>query len=323
MVSEDVKPTIGSSQGTSNGQSSQHPPRDAKLSETDHAPDADTAGQAEASISTQVAGGPPNPSLNPNAELLRGLTIELAENQFPKWAKEALSKIANVSNVFLCSVSCVLFLADTYSLQSRGAIVVAQENPLRPDVLLVNPCSIEEKRQKTTSAGRSLHVLPYHWLLACHARSTVLPLNVAALVVKIPTLVNPNQSTSHAPLAVWVSVNIHRQDDEPTAWIAQENVRREVMERGGIIMEKRGSAEILVVDRGSKFFKETIMREWSKNRKGWRMVERDWVDSCVRSGKITWPPREMDDDEDEPDSLAEEAKPEPGRGPGRPTGKYV
>lgn len=84
-------------------------------------------------------------------------------------------------------------------------------------------------------------------------------------------------------------------------------------------MDKRALAELLVVDKTTNFYK-TVMAEKIKYKREWqRVVERDWIEECVKVGRMTWPPKEKE--EREVDPMEREVAPSKGRGPGRPTGK--
>lgn len=160
---------------------------------------------------------------------------------------------------------------------------------------------------------------PYHWVASSRIANKNLP--TAQLSRPSPIFVHPDQATFHSPLLVWVSVNIHRLPDSDPL-VAKAAVVRLIEESGGLIVEKRSVADLLVVDRETKFY-HTALAENVKNKRGWqRFVERQWVEDCVKAGKMKWPPREAGQrGEKEFDSMEEEEPPVKGRGPGRPTGK--
>ena len=165
-------------------------------------------------------------------------------------------------------------------------------------------------------------VLPYHWLLTCLARSARIE-PTEDLAVPSPIIVSPNRSLDHGPLKVWVSVNVNRTELEGDAHVARSTVVNQLLERGALISDKRALADILVVDRSSSFFSNIILKEREKyGRKSQRIVERDWVDDCVKNGRMVWPPMEQEPEgEAEVDSMAEDEPLRAGKGPGRPTGR--
>lgn len=135
-----------------------------------------------------------------------------------------------------------------------------------------------------------------------------------------PFLTHPDRSVLNSPLRVWVSVNVHK-TVEPDAYAAKAAVTRMIEEGGGLVVEKRASADLLVVDRSTQFY-QTVLHEHQKYGRDWqRFVERDWVENCVRKGKMAWPRRD-EPAEGEVDSMAEDDPvPAKGHGPGRPPGK--
>lgn len=117
-----------------------------------------------------------------------------------------------------------------------------------------------------------------------------------------------------------MSVNIHRGKD-PGPHEAKRAVQ-DLLELGGcVITERRAAADLLVVDKASKFYEGTVLPEVKNNSRTWqRIVERDWVEACVKQGKMQWPARGLSERSDPTDSMEEEDA-AVGRGPGRPKGK--
>ena len=193
-------------------------------------------------------------------------------------------------------------------------------------ILIVNPSSTAYDADLSEMASISKiypvlqqpDVYPYHWLACClHRRTRV---SLADLPTPKPYMVHPDRSTDHHPLKIWVSVNINRHEKEAGPYIAQSNVQKALNEAGALIVERRATADLLVVDRKSAFFSNTVIKERQKYGRKWqRIVEREWVEDCVMRQRLTWPATEEDDDE--VDSMIEEEPPRQGRGPGRPTGK--
>lgn len=136
----------------------------------------------------------------------------------------------------------------------------------------------------------------------------------------MPYFVHPDRSAEHQPLRAWVSVNIHR-GTNPGPHEAKRAVQ-DMLELGGcVITERRAAADLLVVDKASKFYEGTVLVEVKNGSRTWqRIVERDWVEACVKQGKMQWPARGWSERNDATDSM-EEDDPATGRGPGRPKGK--
>lgn len=160
-------------------------------------------------------------------------------------------------------------------------------------------------------------IYPYHWLAHCfHARRRVDPPEAPVIFV------HPDRSRDHAPLKVWISVNLHRHTNE-TAQMAQAETVRNVELHGGLKVTKRSQADLLIVDPESQFYRTQIMPERVKaGRAAWQRVgEREWVEACIRDGLLEWRTIEETEGDKEVDSMAEDEPVPAGKGPGRPTGK--
>jgi hypothetical protein len=173
--------------------------------------------------------------------------------------------------------------------------------------------------------------MPYHWLSTCLLRQTRVAL--PDLAVPVPIFVHPDRSKDHAPLKVWVSINIHRAQGE-VPQEAQATVTRLFEERGALALPKRAHADVLVVDKESKFY-ATVIKETKEHGRDWqKVVQRDWVEDCVNTGKLGWAiapmapvvtgattTAEEQDNKKDNDSFEDEPAMPKGRGPGRPAGK--
>jgi hypothetical protein len=117
-----------------------------------------------------------------------------------------------------------------------------------------------------------------------------------------------------------VSVNIHRGNDGGPH--EAKRAVQDMLELGGcVITERRAVADLLVVDKASKFYEGTVLVEVKNNSRTWqRIVERDWVEACVKQQKMQWPARGWSERSDAADSMEEEDA-VGARGPGRPKGK--
>ena len=134
-----------------------------------------------------------------------------------------------------------------------------------------------------------------------------------------PIFTHPDRSAGNQPLRIWVSVNIHRKG-ELDAHDAQKSVIKTVEQAGGVTVDKRALADVLVVDFTSKFYQTVLAEHKKHNRDFQRFVERDWVEMCVKNEKMKWPVRDVEEHAE--DSMAEEdPTPVRGKGLGRPTGK--
>jgi hypothetical protein len=193
-------------------------------------------------------------------------------------------------------------------------------------ITLVNPCSLAYAKLNPSERARD-DVVPYHWLSTCLLRQT--RVDMSDLAVAVPVFVHPDRSKDHAPLKVWVSINIHRAQGE-VPQEAQARVISLVEERGALALPKRAHSDVLVVDKETKFY-ATVIKEMKEHGRDWqKVVQRDWVEDCVNSGKLGWvmapgpivtAKAEEQDGEKENDSFEDEPERPKGRGPGRPAGK--
>ncbi|KAK4690077.1 hypothetical protein P7C73_g31, partial [Tremellales sp. Uapishka_1] len=157
-------------------------------------------------------------------------------------------------------------------------------------------------------------ILPYHWLFQCLHRSARLALT--DLDPPAPIFLHKNH-----PLKLWVSVNIRRRDAE-TPEEAKADVVRSLEVGGGIIVEKRAKADVLVVDTTTNFYLTVKMEKEKYGREHQRFAERDWVDGSVREGKVDWDRgRERKEREKSKDSMEDEDEVPRKRGPGKPVGQ--
>jgi hypothetical protein len=212
------------------------------------------------------------------------------------------------------------------AFQALGAEVTSERDAAT--ITIVNPCSLAYARLDRSERSRS-DVMPYHWLSTCLLRQTRVALS--DLAVPVPIFVHPDRSKDHAPLKVWVSINIHRAQGE-VPQEAQAKVTALFEERGALALPKRAHADVLVVDKESKFY-ATVIKEMKENGRDWqKVVQRDWVEDCVNTGKLGWAiargpivtakAEEQDaEKEQEYDSFEDEPERPKGRGPGRPAGK--
>ncbi|ORX35269.1 hypothetical protein BD324DRAFT_632111 [Kockovaella imperatae] len=247
-----------------------------------------------------ASGDVPTPITSLELDILKGDKIYFADH-FDQATKEYLTELATRIGATLSS-----------QVDSNIAIMNPYSKSYKNDTQ-----QLANLRSKYPNLPHPI-IIPYHWLTASLAQGVRIPLDT--LVKKLPILVQPSPAVNRAPLRIWVSVNLHRASQERDAHEAQRQVQKQLLERGALIVVKRSMADILIVDRKSVFFSKIILRERQKyNRKTQRIVERDWVDDCIKSGKMVWPPTE--EEEGEVDSMAEEEPPKVGRGPGRPPGK--
>lgn len=145
------------------------------------------------------------------------------------------------------------------------------------------------------------------------------------------------QLTDRYPLKVWVSKNVERQAEENPEQ-AYQRVMDDVEAMGAIVVTKRANADVLVVDRLSKFY-AIVQKEKEDNHRDWqKLAQRDWVEFC-RSNKVLQLATPRDDDTDsvksevsdqedqlaasegDADSMIAEDDLPVGRGPGRPTSR--
>ncbi|WVQ93651.1 hypothetical protein IAU59_000727 [Kwoniella sp. CBS 9459] len=239
-------------------------------------------------------------------QLLAGQVVLLAEGQF--------------------SDSVIDLVKD--KVTALGGTLTTQRD--ESTILLVNPSHPQHAKEKEQIAYLTKNypqvtqpeVYPYHWLACCFQAGRLLKLEELALVSPIFTY--PATSEDWRPLRVWVSVNLAREDGENPEQ-ARDNCAAQLEAGGGLAVPKRALADVLVVDETSNFAKKVHAEKKAHGRDWQRIVERDWVDGCLRSKTLAWrtavaPANAAD--EDEQDSMAEDDMPiGKGKGLGRPTGK--
>lgn len=129
------------------------------------------------------------------------------------------------------------------------------------------------------------------------------------------------------PVPIYVSKNVYRspvQLDVPVWKIVGDQLAG----AGAIIVAKRSEADVLVVDRRSDFYKNTIKPEIQKfKRTHQRVAERAWVEQCMALNQFlgisVGDMEEEDARHQREDSFADEgeAPAAPKKKPGRPVGK--
>ena len=252
-------------------------------------------------------------------EILAGEKIFLVEEHFPAPVAELLGQLIQVR--VLASLPRP-HRAKAYLQQLGASTVIARSDAT---ILLVNPRSPFAAKEAEHAAflAKSYPDLPqpltypYHWLNHClHARRRVESPEAPVIFV------HPDRSRDHAPLKVWVSVNLHRHTGE-SAQTAQAETIRKVELHGGLKVTKRSQADLLIVDPESQFYRTQIMPERVKaGRAAWQKVgEREWVEACIRDGVLEWRTIQETEEDNEVDSMAEDDPIPEGKGPGRPTGK--
>jgi hypothetical protein len=144
---------------------------------------------------------------------------------------------------------------------------------------------------------------PYHWLFASHIAGKLLK---AKDVPPLPIFQCLEQGagdeqTIHRPLRVYVSVNIVRADDEVEALDAQRNVINLIEANGGVRSDKRGTADVLVLN-----LETNAGKKYASEKKDFqKVVERGWVERKL--GLTQTGEEETQQEEDELDSFGEDA----------------
>ncbi|OCF36295.1 hypothetical protein I316_02169 [Kwoniella heveanensis BCC8398] len=213
-------------------------------------------------------------------------------------------------------------------ITALGGTVVTQRDDCT--ILLVNPNHPKHTKEKEHIAYLSKNypqvtqpeVYPYHWLACCAQAGRLLSLDELNIISPIFTY--PASSEDWRPLRVWVSVNIAREGGEKPEE-ARDNVTAQLEAAGGLAVSKRALADVLVVDETSNFAKKVHAEKKAHGRDWQRIVERDWVNGCLRSKTLAWRAAVGSGDgtdDAEQDSMAEDDTPiGNGKGLGRPTGK--
>lgn len=262
--------------------------------------------------------------------VLVGDQIYICPKQFDEKSKELLAASAKV-RVFVFHNPVEEYRSA--KLQNLGATVTSSFQDAT--VFLTNPSAPSYETdlpaleaQVNDSEGTS-EILPYHWLANCRINNARLAL--ATLPSAVPLFTHPNPEKSHFPVKTWVSINVIKRSHE-TPYTAQQNVSDSVEMHGALLVPKRSQADVLIVDRSTRFY-QTIKDEIAqKGRTDQMVAERAWVDDCVRRGGLSWklddhkasqPLAGHTDKDSDEDSFAGEDPMPKGKGPGRPTGQYV
>ncbi|RXK39654.1 hypothetical protein M231_03008 [Tremella mesenterica] len=153
---------------------------------------------------------------------------------------------------------------------------------------LPTPSSNSRLPEPTTQHELEVKPIVHHDDIENKVETTVQHVDSKVKVEK-STLSNEKKRKKNTPLKVWVSVNLARMVNEMHGLEAQATVRKLLEYGGALSVDKRSSADVLVVDRDSNFFRTQIMPERERNGRFWqKVVERDWVEACVKDGKLDW-----------------------------------
>ncbi|WWC68514.1 uncharacterized protein I206_102443 [Kwoniella pini CBS 10737] len=190
-------------------------------------------------------------------------------------------------------------------------------------ILLVNPSHPSYKTEKEhadflTKTYPHLPqpiLTPYHWIANIYnLKKLVKPEDLS---VVSPMFTHASTFENFRPLKAWVSVNVAREQDE-TPEQAQASLLDKLECAGAIGVNKRAQADLLVVDEQSQFATKVHMEKQKYNRHWQKIVERDWVDNCLKQKKMDW--KLDNDNEDNESFLGDDVNHKEGKGPGRPTG---
>ncbi|WVQ65039.1 uncharacterized protein L199_003209 [Kwoniella botswanensis] len=239
--------------------------------------------------------------------LLYGHSILFAEGQFSDEVKDILSER-------------IIGIGGQVTSQREGSTI-----------LLANPAHPSYKQeidhisflQKTYPDILQPEIKPYHWIANIYYLETILP--VEDLPIVSPIFVHPSKVDDHRPIKAWVSVNVTREQDE-TPLQARDNLTVKLECAGAISVTKRASADLLVVDESSDFAKK-VWDEKRKYKRSWqRIVERDWVDDCLKKRRLDWritnshKGGDSDNESFVEDDTALDRRTDGKKGPGRPAG---
>ncbi|WWD05599.1 hypothetical protein V865_003680 [Kwoniella europaea PYCC6329] len=239
--------------------------------------------------------------------LLYGHSILFAEGQFSDEVKDILSER-------------IIEMSGQVTSQREGSTI-----------LLANPAHPSYKQeidhisflQKTYPDILQPEIKPYHWIANIYYLENILP--VEDLPIVSPIFVHPSKIDDHRPIKAWVSVNVTREQDE-TPLQARDNLTVKLECAGAISVTKRSSADLLVVDESSDFSKK-VWDEKRKHKRSWqRIVERDWVDHCLKTKRLDWritdwkDGRDSDNESFAEDDTALNKRRDGTKGPGRPAG---
>ena len=124
----------------------------------------------------------------------------------------------------------------------------------------------------------------YNWLAHCRHHGK----RVDPAKVDDPIFIYPWKEEDDTPLPVWVSASVHpwmyEQQHE-----AVENVKTDLLLAGAVVVEERFEAMLLVVNKETSA--HTKLKKMQK-KMGWlKLVDRDWVEDCVKNKSMSWTDR--------------------------------
>ncbi|WVW80276.1 hypothetical protein I302_102254 [Kwoniella bestiolae CBS 10118] len=239
--------------------------------------------------------------------LLYGESIIFAEGQFTDELVEILSER-------------IIELGGTTTSQREGSTILLA-NPSHP--------SYKQELDHITYLRRTYpdipqpNIQPYHWIANIYHSKRLLP--IEQLPIISPLFVYPTKLDNNRPIKVWVSVNVSREEGESPEQ-ARDALLGKLECAGAIGVVKRATADLLVVDESSAFAKKVYEERKRYGRDWQKIVERDWVDTCLRNRRLEWKIQDKKKGEKESDeeSFVEDEtaqmKRDGGKGPGRPAG---
>ncbi|WRT65810.1 uncharacterized protein IL334_002759 [Kwoniella shivajii] len=239
--------------------------------------------------------------------LLSEQKVIFAEDQFPDDAIEFLtSRISELGGKVITS---------------RAESTILLVNPSHPTYKKELERIIDLRRTYPHISQPFIH--PYHWINNVYQQKTLI--KIEDLSVISPIFTYPSSFENYRPIRAWVSVNVSREQDE-TPEAARDSLLEKLECAGAIGVGKRAQADLLVVDESSEFAKKVHGEKRKHDRHWQKIVERDWVDNCLRERKLSWrlTPQQLQergDEEDNESFLGDDTPTNEGKGPGRPTGK--
>ncbi|TYJ55567.1 hypothetical protein B9479_003717 [Cryptococcus floricola] len=203
-------------------------------------------------------------------------------------------------------------------IQELGATVSTDKES--STILLTNP-SHQSFRDSPHLFQPNAHsepkIYPYHWLAWCKDQRRHTPLT--DLRPEKPLFTYPARSEDWRPLRAYVSLNLLKDKGEDGQPAARQSCSRDLLLHGALIVSKRADADIIVIDKTTKFYKDAKAENKKAGRSWQRFVERSWVRASLRTGKIAyWRAKHDQEENSGEESFGDE--PLVQRGPGRPVG---
>ncbi|WVO14684.1 hypothetical protein L204_102321 [Cryptococcus depauperatus] len=188
----------------------------------------------------------------------------------------------------------VIPLVHTTIEELGGSVISTQKEAT---IVLVNPNHYTYKHQLVQNTNGPL-IRSYHWLAWCRKAERLV--NPSEMELEAPVFTYPSDIEDNRPLRTYVSINLYRLLGEDSETAYADCVL--VLSLGGaLIVRKRADADLIVINEDSKFAKLAHKEKKEHGRDWQKIVDRNWVERCIKAKRLIWNENEDDDDGAESD----------------------